>query len=205
MKRLSCFLIIVLLLGCSTIYAEEAELPSSILGEQNAFQEYLEAQSKSDSYEAIITNMVLTLADAFNTAKLGTDTAQAAVHGLIPERVYVDYESLNDKISAVHDYFSNGKIAHYFNIEFADDGTPICAGITLDNVETFVEDGIQSGVFVGSFEYFDLDPSMESFSQVCEKMNITEEVGIVFFELLEDYDIEWLNGPKDSLLDSLTP
>lgn len=198
MKMLSWTLVFALLFSCPLACAEEAieneiGFYDSLLDEHNAFNEYIAAQSNVGYHEEILKSMVLTLADAFNTAKLGTGSVQAAVHGLIPESIYKDGETPSDKMALILDYFCEGNISRYFSLEFDNDDNPVYVDITLENIEQFIEDAIQYGVFVGSIENFDPAPSIKSLTQVCEKMNITQEVGLTFLEIIVDYDIWWLD------------
>lgn len=202
MKMLSWALVFALLFSCPLACAEEAieneiGFYDSLLDEHNAFNEYIAAQSNVGYHEEILKSMVLTLADAFNTAKLGTGSVQAAVHGLIPESIYKDGETPSDKMDLIFDYFCEENISRYFSLEFDNDDNPVYVDITLENTEQFVEDAIQCGVFVGSIENYNLDPSIKSLTQVCEKMNITQEVGLTFLEIIVDYDIGWLDEGTD--------
>lgn len=174
-----------------------------LLGEENGFVAFQNTRSAyGNSYETTSCDMVWVLANAFNTAKLGTDSTQAAIKGLIPESVYSKQSGADAKMSAIYKYFTQGQISRYYTIAFDDNGDPYDVYIPLDNVKRFVNDGIKCGVFKGNFDNFETNPSIKSLDVFCEKMNITKEVAIAFFEILEGYDISWLTGDSTSLLDA---
>lgn len=186
--------------------AKYSLLEQKILGAANAYEEFANAQEidSANDYETKAEDMVSHLVDAFHTAKLGTESAQAAIKGLVPESVYEDLDTLDDKMQAVYDYFTTD-LAQYFTVKFNDDGSVESAEMKLENVKKFVEDGIASGVFTGSWEEWDLDPAITSLDALAEKMNVTKEVAFAFLQAMETYDISWIGGDASTLLDKLTP
>ena len=183
-------------------------LEEQLLGAANAYEKFEQSQ-EIDAQTDYITSaeeMALALGEAFNTAELGTETAQTAIAGLVPESVYEDLDTVDEKMSAIYDYFKNGKIAQYFTLEYDDDGSITSAEMKLGNLRKFIEDGLANGAFEGvDWQHFDLSEDITSLEDFADQMGVTKEVAFAFLESLEDHDIEWLNGDYTSLLEKLLP
>lgn len=198
------------------IYAEMTALQKSIsrysmlehqlLGTTNAYEEFAKAQEidEANDYESKAEEMVGYLVDAFHTAKLGSESAQAAIKGLVPESVYEDLNTLDEKMGAVYDYFTTD-LSKYFYVKFNDDGSLESAEMLIDNVKRFVDDGIANGVFTGSWAEWDLDATINSLDDIAERMGVTKEVVYAFLQAMETYDISWIGGDASTLLDKLIP
>lgn len=188
--------------------ARYSVLEEQLLGAANAYEKFAKAQeidSQTD-YIASAEDMVLALGQAFNTAELGTETAQTAIAGLVPESVYEDLDTVDEKMAAIHKYFKEGKISQYFDLEFDDDGAITSVEMKLGNLRKFIEDGLAGGVFEGTdWQHFDLSEDITSLEKFADQMGVTKEVAFAFLESLEDHDIEWLNGDYTSLLEKLLP
>lgn len=204
------------------IYAEMTAIQKSIsrysmlehqlLGATNAYEKFADAQEidAANDYESKAEELVGYLVDAFQTGKLGTESAQAAIMGLVPESVYEDLDTLDDKMAHVYKYFTKD-LSKYFYVKFNDDGSLESAEMLVDNVKQFVEDGIKGvkgnkGVFTGSWENgWDLAPHIDSLDELAEQMNVTKEVAYAFLNAMETYDISWIGGDASTLLDRLVP
>lgn len=207
---------IVTMMQVKALYAEMTALQKTIarysmlehqlLGATNAYEEFAKAQEVDgeNDYETKAEELVGYLVDAFHTAKLGTESAQAAIKGLVPESVYADLDTLDAKMQAVYDYFTTD-LSKYFYVKFNDDGSLESAEMLIDNVKQFVEDGVKKGVFTGSWEEWDLDSSIDSLDELAKKMNVTKEVAYAFLQSMETYDISWIGGDASTLLDKLIP
>lgn len=183
-------------------------LEEQLLGAANAYEKFARAQEidAQTDYIASAEDMVLALGEAFNTAELGTETAQTAIAGLVPESVYKDLDTVDEKMAAIYKYFKEGKVAQYFDLEFDDDGAITGVEMKLGNLRKFIEDGLAGGVFEGSdWMHFDLSEDITSLEDFAAQMGVTKEVAFAFLETLEDHDIEWLNGDYTSLLEKLLP
>lgn len=181
-------------------------LEHQLLGATNAYEEFTKAQEidATNDYESKAEELVSHLVDAFHTAKLGTESAQAAIKGLVPESIYEDLDTLDEKMQAVYDYFTTD-LSKYFYVKFNDDGSLESAEMLIDNVKQFVEDGIGNGVFTGSWEEWDLDSTINSLDELAKKMKVTKEVAYAFLQAMETYDISWIGGDASTLLDKLVP
>lgn len=195
-------------------------LEQELLGAANAYKQFEQAQETDNAtdYMGSAEEMILGLGKAFNTAELGSETARAAITGLVPESVYQDLDTVDDKMAAIYDYFKNGKLSQYFTLEFDDDGTITSAEMKLGNLRKFIEDGlVDNNVFSGTdwqhFEFSDsflseldaLPEKADKMQYFADKMGVTKEVAFAFIKSFEDYDIEWLNGDYSSLFDFLMP
>lgn len=188
--------------------AKYSLLEHQLLGTANAYDEFAKAQEidGSNTYTEQAQDMANTLAEAFNSAKLGTESAQAAIKGLVPESVYKDIDVLDDKMQAIYNYFNGGTLSKYITIKYNDDDHSIeKVEIAMNNMEKFFEDGKAKGVFTGTWDEFDLDPTIKSLDQLAEKMNVTKEVAFAVMQEMEKYDINWLGGDFTTLLDKLSP
>lgn len=205
--------------------AKYSLLEQELLGATNAytkFQEAQEADSQTD-YIGSLTDMVAALGDAFNTATLGSETAQAAIMGLVPESVYSDLDTVEEKMAAIYEYFKSGPLSQYFNLEFDEEGNITSAEMLLGNLRTFIEAGMgnidmgefapKMNVFEGTdWQHFELSDQFlaqinslpdgaDRLQVFADAMGVTREVALAFLESLEDHDIEWLDGDYTSLLD----
>ena len=191
-----------------SVIAKYSIFEAQLLGATSAYEKFAKAQ-EADAQTDIVSSaedMVLALGQAFDTAELGTETAKAAIDGLVPESVYADLETVDEKMAAISDYFKTGKIAQYFRIEYDDDGAIESAEMKLGNLRKFIEDGLSNGVFTGTdWRHFELSDSIESLEDFAKQMGVTEEVAFAFLKTLEDHDTEWLNGDYTSLLENLLP
>lgn len=186
-------------------------LEQQLLGVTNAYTKFADAKEIDDAnnYDSQFGEMVQALANAFNTGYLGTEQAQAAIAGLIPDEVIEKAETLDEKMQAVYDYFTGGPLSKYLTVEFDDEGSMTNAKISIDNLKQFVEDGVNGvgedsvKVFTGSWESFDLAPGIKSISDIADAWNITEEAVFTFLQELEKTDISWIGGDFTTLLDKL--
>lgn len=197
-------------------------LEAELLGAADAYKEFEQAQTNDAEFDYMsdAESMALALGQAFNTAELGAETAQAAIKGLVPESVYEDLDTVDEKMAAIYDYFKNGKLSQYFTMEFDEDGSITSVEMKLGNLRKFIEDGLADdgvNVFDGTdWQHFQLsDEFMQQLEELpkdadrlqyfADKMGVTKEVALAFLKSLEDHDIEWLNGDYTSLLDQILP
>lgn len=204
------------------LIASYSRLEMELLDVADAYNKFETAQnsdSESD-YIGSIENMVVALGEAFNTAELGTESAQAAIANLVPESVYKDLDTVDEKMAAIYDYFKNGKLSQYIDIGFDDDGNVESAEMKLGNLRKFIEDGLNGdnnndgvNVFKGTdwrhFEFSEeflngLNDSRDKLQYFADQMNVTKEVAFAFIESLNDHDIEWLGGDYSSMFDVFT-
>ncbi len=165
---------------------------------------YGETPKYGDVYQRYLEDMILNVANAFNTAQLGSYEAQISIGGLIPTNVYSNETTADNKMGAIYNYFTNSNFTKCYTLNFDSKGNPYECEIKLGNIRAFVEYGIECDVFVGTWESFELNPSVTTFESVCQKLNFTPEVVVGYFSILETYDIEWLDeGDSETLLDSL--
>ncbi|MBR5825494.1 MAG: hypothetical protein IKY78_00260 [Clostridia bacterium] len=169
-----------------------------------AFEEYINVTKENSTYDYLIKEMYFSLADAFATGKLGTPTVITCVHGLVPESVYNNKNTPEEKMNAIYEYAMTDKLCAYFSTTRSSDGDVLSVDIKLGNIRKFIEDGIACGLFVGTWESFEFSSQITSIEQFSQKMNITNEVAIAFLNLIDSYDIEWLVGDKIGMLEQLS-
>lgn len=175
---------------------------TQLLGENNAFlQMYQAAILDEQSYEDDLTEMMFILTDAFCTARLGTNQAQAAIAGLIPESVYTEEDTAEDMLMAIHAYAYEDKLNRYFTIDFDSDGNPYSVRINLDNISAFITDAVASHCFTGTTTKFEMNETLTDLSVLCGRMNITREVAVTFLGIIDEYNVDWIAGKPDKMLD----
>lgn len=196
--------------------AKYSLLEQKLLGASNAYDQLAEAQeidSETD-YGSKAEELVNVLAEAFNTAELGTEAAQVAISGLIPDDVIDKSKTLDEQMQQIYDYFTGGEVSKLFTIEFDDDGGISSVEMTKENIESYVnkllktdyvnESGKNLGsIFSGTWDEFDLNPAITSLEEFADACGLTEEVAFAFLTSLEKYDISWLGGDMSTLLDQL--
>lgn len=201
--------------------AKYSMLEAQLLGNVNAFEKFQEAQEidSATDYMGSAEEMVLALGEAFNTAELGSESAQAAILGLVPKSVYEDLDTVDEKMAAIYDYFRNGQLSQYFTLEFDDDGKIESAEMKLVNLKNFIEDGLsgdknKDGInpFVGDdWQHFELNQTwLDSLPEgtdvlqaLADQMNVTKEVAFAFVKSFKDHDIEWLDGDYSTFFDQM--
>lgn len=195
--------------------AKYSLLETQLLGAANAYEKFVDAQTADSETDYIgsAEDMMLALGQAFNTKDLGSETAQAAIAGLVPESVYKDLDTVDEKMAAISSYFKEGNLSKYFSLEFDDNGNITSAEMKLENLQTFIEDGLGT-VFEGDdWQHFELsedfiksiEGSKDPLKDFVDQMGVTKEVAFAFLETLSDHDIEWLDGDYISLLEQLLP
>lgn len=196
--------------------AQFSALEASILGAANAYTKLAEAQAidEANDYGTKAEELVNVLGTAFQTAKLGTKSAQTAIEGLIPEGIIDKSKTLDDQMQQIYDYFKTGKLSELFEIKTGEGGAIESVEMTkekveaftkslIDNKEVLMPDGTKGSIFTGSWDEFDLNPAIKSLSDFADACGLTEEVAFAFLSELETYDISWLGGDNETLLDQL--
>ena len=192
--------------------AKYSRLEAQLLGNVTAYEEFQKAQESDAETDPIsgVEEMTVALGEAFNTAELGTETAQAAISGLVPESVYKNLDTIDEKMAAIYDYFKNGKLSQYLDITFDEDGNIENAEMKLGNLRKFIEDGLTNKTFDGTdwqhFEFSDeflagLEDAPDKLQYFADKFNVTKDVAFAIIEAINDHDAEWLNGDYGSMFD----
>ena len=186
--------------------AKYSLLEQKLLGAADAYQKYEDAKAADEAkdYGSKAEEMMSGLIEGLQSAKLGTESFQAAVLGMVPPEVYADLDTVEEKVAAIVDYLKNSNFSKYFTLEFGDDGTLESVEMKLDNVQAFIEDGLANGVFVGQdWKHFELSDDIKTLDDFCKAMNLTKEMAFALFTEIDSYDAEWLNGDFGSIFDQL--
>lgn len=186
--------------------AKYSMLEQQLLGATNAYEKFEEAKTidEEKDYGSKASDMLSGLIQGLQSAKLGTESFQAAVSGMIPD-VYSGLSTVEEKVQAIANYLKNSNFSKYFTLEFEDDGTLQSAEMKLDNVKAFIEDAQEVGALTnkGDWKHFELDESIKTLDDFCNAMQITKEMAFAMFTEIDSYDAEWLNGDFGSMLDNL--
>lgn len=187
--------------------AKYSMLEQRLLGAANAYDKFEEAQTadQEKDYGSKAEEMISSLIEGLQSAKIGTETFRAAVLGMIPEEVYSDLDTVEEKVAAIANYLKNSDFSKYFTLTFSDDGTLESAEMKLDNVKAFIESAQEKGVFTnqGDWTHFELSDDIKTLDDFCEKMKLTKEMAFAMFTEIDSYDGEWLNGDFGTMLDQL--
>ena len=190
-------------------------LEAKLLGAANAYDRLEEAQQidAANDYASKAEELVNILGEAFRTSELGTEAAKVAIDGLIPDDIIDKTKTLDEQMEQIWQYFSGGTLSKLFTIEVDDKGAITSVEMTQDKIEEFTKsligtpldpkDTSKGTIFSGTWDNFELNPAITSLEQFADACGITEEVAFAFLTKLEDYDINWLGGDNETLLDQL--
>lgn len=182
--------------------AQYSLLEARLLGTSNAYDKLADAQAADEAadYGSKAEELVNVLGDAINSRELGTEAAKVAIEGLIPASELENLETAEEKMNAIYKYFTTGTISQLFTIEFDDEGAISSVEMTEDNLKHYIN---SSDVFSGTWDNFTLNPAIQSMKDFMKATNMTKEMAFAFFTELEKYDISWLAGNYDTIMDQL--
>ena len=194
--------------------AKYSLLEAQLLGASSAYDKLAEAQEAdaATDYGSKTEELMNVLGNAFTTGQLGTQAAQVAIEGLIPESVFEDADTLDEKMQKIYDYFSGGEVSKLFTVKYTEDGELESVEMTEKNVEDYTNSLFKKAlspeigdgtVFQGTWDEFTLNPAIKTLEDFAEACGLTEEVAFAFLTELEKYDINWLGGDFETLLDQL--
>lgn len=184
------------------VMGKYAILEAELLGVSNAYDKLADAQAADEAmdYGSRAEELVNVLGDAIVTKQLGTEAAKVAIEGLIPQSFIKDAETAEEKMAAIYKYFTSGKISQLFTLEFDDEGAITSVEMTEDNLKNFIN---SSDVFDGTWDNFTLDSAIQTMEDFMTATDMTREMAFAFFTELEKYDISWLNGNYNTIMDRL--
>jgi len=194
--------------------AKYSMLEAQLLGTSNAYDKLAEAQEAdaATDYGSKAEELMGVLGEAFTTGQLGTQAAQVAIEGLVPESVYQDVDDLDEKMKKIYKYFTGGEVSKLFTVKYTEEGELESVEMTEKNVEDYtdslfkktVDSALGEGtVFQGTWDEFTLNPAIQTLEDFAKACGLTEEVAFAFLTELEKYDINWLGGDFETLLDQL--
>lgn len=181
-------------------------LEQQLLGTTDAFSEFEKAKTidSETDYIGSTKEMIAGLFKGFETGLLGTEAVQAAIAGLVPESVYEDLDTVDEKMAAIHKY-AKEDLSRYFTIKYDDEGAVSSIDSNFGNMTKFIQDGRDKGVFVGpDNNHIELSDEITSLQDLADAFKITDEVAFALLKHMEDMDIEWLDGDYQSFLDKLS-
>ena len=208
--------------------AKYSLLESTLLGAANAYGQLEAAKSVDEEadYGSKAEELVTTLVNALTTGELGTQAAQVAFEGLIPEEVIAEAKANAEDLDGIMQYIYDNYIANkdkpllkLFEFEFDDDGNLTSAEMTREKVQAFTDELLNAKkVFTGEQDeatgHWDYVGFTDEFSQklkdardplqlFADELNVTKEVAFAYLTELEKFDISWLGGDYNTLLDQL--
>ena len=177
-----------------------------ILGDQmneakEAFENFESAKTAdSDSdYLSSAGEMLQAVIDGFHSAEMGSETFKAAFKGLIPESVYKDLDTLEERYTAAGEYIKN-TLSRYFTIEYDDDGAVKSVETTTKNIETFIEDAASKGLM--KFENGQWTVLERNFKKFAKTAGVTESMLVAIGKQMDNVDADWIIGDGSSFFDS---
>lgn len=178
-----------------------------ILGDQmneakEAFTDFENAKKSSEENPEYIDTageMFQAVIDGFHSAEMGSETFKAAFKGLIPESVYKDLDTLEERYTAAGEYIKN-TLSRYFKIEYDDDGVVKSVETTTKNIETFIEDAKEKGLMSFSDGVWTVEET--DFKKFADKMGVTESMLVAIGTQMDNIDADWIMGDNSSFFDS---
>lgn len=178
-----------------------------ILGDQmneakEAFTDFENAKKSSEENPEYIDTageMFQAVIDGFHSAEMGSETFKAAFKGLIPESVYKDLDTLEERYTAAGEYIKN-TLSRYFKIEYDDDGAVKSVETTTKNIETFIEDAKEKGLMSFSDGIWTVEET--DFKKFADKMGVTESMLVAIGTQMDNIDADWIMGDNSSFFDS---
>ena len=183
-----------------------------ILGEQidkakESFENFEKAKESDDNTDYLSTagEMFQTVIEGYHSAEMGSEAFKSAFKALIPESVYKDLDTLEEKYTAAAEYIS-GTLSRYFKIEYDDDGAIESVETTTKNIETFIEDAKNkkdaNGNPLMSFSEGVWTVNQTNFKEFARSMDITEEMLVAIGTQMDKVDADWITGDNSSFFDS---
>lgn len=177
-----------------------------ILGDQineakAAFEEFENAKTADGDSDYLSTagEMLQTVIKGYQSAEIGSDAFKSAFKSLIPESVYKDLDTLEERYTAAAEYIS-GALSRYFKIEYDDDGAIESVETTTKHIETFIEDAKEKGLMSFSDGVWTVNET--DFKNFADKMGITESMLVAIGEQIDKIDADWIMGDNSSFFDS---
>lgn len=177
-----------------------------ILGDQineakAAFEGFENAKTADEDSDYLSTagEMFQTVIKGYQSSEMGSDAFKSAFKSLIPESVYEDLDTLEERYTAAAEYIS-GTLSRYFKIEYDDDGAIESVETTTKHIETFIEDAKEKGLMSFSDGVWTVNET--DFKNFADKMGITESMLVAIGEQIDKTDVDWIMGDNSSFFDS---
>lgn len=177
-----------------------------ILGDQineakQAFESFENAKTADSNtdYLSSAGEMFQAVIDGFHSAEMGSETFKAAFKGLIPESVYKNLDTLEERYTAAGEYIKN-TLSKYFTIEYDDDGAVKSVETTTKNIEAFLEDAKEEGLMSFSDDVWTVEEN--NFKKFAERMDMTESMLLAIGTQMDNIDADWIMGDGSSFFDS---
>ena len=176
-------------------------LGAQIEDAKQAFEDFEKAKESDENtdYASTAGEMLQTVIEGFQSAEMGTEAFKSAFTGLIPESVYKDLDTLEEKYTAVAQYISED-LSKYFTIKYDDEGALESAEVTTKNIETFMEEAQSKGL--ATFENGQWTILENNFKKFASEMGITTSALVAFGEQADKLDADWIMGDYSSFFDS---
>lgn len=176
-----------------------------ILGAQieeakQAFEDFEKAKEsdKNTDYASTAGEMLQTVIEGFQSAEMGTEAFKSAFTGLIPDSVYKDLDTLEEKYTAAAQYISED-LSKYFTIKYDDEGVLESVEVTTKNIETFMEEAQSKGL--ATFENGQWTILETNFKKFASDLGITTSALVAFGEQADKLDSDWIMGDYSSFFD----
>lgn len=163
-----------------------------------SFENAKKSSEESPDYIDTAGEMFQAVIDGYHSAEMGSEVFKSAFKGLIPESVYEDLDTLEERYTAAAEYIS-GTLSRYFNIEYDDDGAIKSVETTTKNIETFIEDAKEKGLMSFSDGVWTVNET--DFGEFADRMGITESMLVAIGEQMDKIDADWIMGDNSSFFD----
>lgn len=164
-----------------------------------SFENAKKSSEENPDYIDTAGEMFQAVIDGYHSAEMGSEVFKSAFKGLIPESVYEDLDTLEERYTTAAEYIS-GTLSRYFNIEYDDDGAIKSVETTTKNIETFIEDAKEKGLMSFSNGVWTVNET--DFDSFADKMGLTKSMLVAIGEQIDNIDADWIMGDNSSFFDS---
>ncbi|MCF2618192.1 hypothetical protein JQM68_13515, partial [Oscillibacter valericigenes] len=147
----------------------------------------LHQNSASVCYDRM-TQSIEAIDEGFRTGRVGTQEFQDAVYYIVPEHIYANASSGDERMILIHDYIDCQEFfADYFTVgEYGN------MSIEFKNIVAFVEDCQAVDLFTGEdVSGFDLADSVTSIKSFSDAFDITDNVAIAMLYAVDTASYNW--------------
>lgn len=182
-------------------------LSDEISSAKQAFEEFENAKTtdSNNDYMDDTADMLKTIVDGYQSAKMGTEAFKTAFTSIIPESVYEDIDTLQGRYEAGAKYIHD-VIGKYFKFEYDDKGLLTSVEATSKGLETFFTDMSQkkgpNGEPLMSFTNGVWEVNETDWNKFVKYSGLTEEALYAIGMAADTVDADWIMGDDTTFLGS---
>ena len=182
-------------------------LSDQINAAKSAFEEFENAKSKDseNDYMDDTADMLKTIVDGYQSAKMGTEAFKSAFTSLVPDSAYEEIDTLQGKYEAGAKYIRD-VIGRYFKFEYDDEGLLTSVEAISKGLETFFTDMSNkkgpNGEPLMSFTNGVWKVNETDWNTFVKYSGLTEEALYAIGMAADTVDADWIMGDDTTFLGS---